>query len=274
MGSLNVNTYTELADLDQAYSAANPPIETNASLNLIDEYARRERGDHRVIAALLTIERENAQPDLESIAAPPIQPPAIAADYAYDGQSPYFDASPLVHPSHMVCNALAAARIGKAIIRSQRKLVRAGGISRKIAPVTPLKRRSVVGKPRPRAAHSHTAHGTARRKTGDSGDSDPTTKPRPRIRREPPFTVGWHKNYNFPSAMGKLVNPGSKAFSTHTGLSVVVIGPNHAGREGQKVVVKTVAGKATAVILGKLRETLPRLPVSFYHWHFDREARS
>ena len=72
--------------------------------------------------------------------------------------------------------------------------------------------------------------------------------------------------------MGKLVNPRSKAFSSHAGLSVAVIGPNHADREGQKIVVTTVAGKATAVILGKLRETHPRVPISFYHWHFDREA--
>jgi hypothetical protein len=242
---------------------------------IIEQYRSSERGDVRVIATILTIDSEFAQADLERAAtAPPIPPPAILTDaYGDDGHSPYIEAAPDAYPSHMLCNALAAARIGKAIIRSQRKVAKAGDISRKIAPVTPLKRRSVVGKPRPRAVHSHTAHGT-RRKTADSGDSDPASKPRSRIRREPPFKVGWHKQYNFPSVIGKLVNPRSKAFSSHAGLSVAVIGPNHADREGQKVVVKTVAGKATAVILGKLRETHPRVPISFYHWHFDREARA
>ena len=168
-------------------------------------------------------------------------------------------------------DAVRASRIGKAMIRMLREVARVGGISRKLAPA-PLRPRSVVAKPRPRAGHSHSAHGTTRRKTGDCGDNDPASGPRSRIRREPPFKVGWHKQYNFPSVMGKLVNPRSKAFSSHAGLSVAVIGLNHADREGQKVVVKTVAGKATAVILGKLRETHPRVPISFYHWHFDREA--
>jgi hypothetical protein len=238
--------------------------------NHIEQYRASEQGDLRAVAAiaaetpLVAIEPNGAP--LPAHVLPPPQIVTATDDGAWPDYAPVQSAPLFEH-------AVRASRIGKAMIRSQRKVARAGGISKKLDPA-PLKRRSVVAKPRPRAVHSHSAHGTTRRKTGDSGDTDHASKSRPRNRREPPFMIGWHKNYNFPSAMGKLINPGSKAFSSHAGLSVVITGPNHAGREGQKHVVKTVAGKPTAVILGKLRETHPLYPISFYRWHFDREARA
>lgn len=84
--------------------------------------------------------------------------------------------------------------------------------------------------------------------------------------------VGWCKFKNFPSSMGRKINPGGTAHSKHHGLSVAVIGPNHASREGQCRVVRTVKGKPTAVILRDLRETHPKLPISFYRWSYANKG--
>jgi hypothetical protein len=79
--------------------------------------------------------------------------------------------------------------------------------------------------------------------------------------------VGWHRFNRFPSSIGRMINPGAKAYSSHAGLTVAVAGPNHEGRSGEVHIVKTVGeGKETRVVLRQLVETIPGLPISFYRW--------
>lgn len=153
---------------------AAPSRDTNSLENLINELARCPRGDERVMAALVTIERENAEAGQEASAGPPVPPPVISTNaYADDGQSPDFEASAVV-PAHVVGDAIAADRRGKAIIKIMRKAFR----TKKRKPprrapssqAAPLKRAA-----RARAVHSHTSHGGARKAgdDGDGGDGEP-----------------------------------------------------------------------------------------------------
>jgi hypothetical protein len=155
--------YIDTDDFDQAFSVSNSLLETTADSELVERYRASERGDYRAIAALRTIERDCASAD-----GPPLPPPVISTNaYADDGQSPDFEASAVV-PAHVVGDAIAADRRGKAIIKIMRKAFRTK--ERKPprrAPslrAAPLKRAA-----RARAVHSHTSHGGAR-KAGDDGD--------------------------------------------------------------------------------------------------------
>jgi hypothetical protein len=166
-----VTTYIDSSADNQP---AAPSRDTNSLENLINELARCPRGDERVMAALVTIERENAEAGQEASAGPPVPPPAISTSaYADDGQFPYFEASAVV-PAHAASDAVAAARCGKAIIKVMRKALRTK--ERKpprpapSLPAAPLKRAA-----RARAVRSHTAHGGARKAgdDGDGGDGEP-----------------------------------------------------------------------------------------------------
>jgi hypothetical protein len=163
-----------------AQGSFNPKVDY-PSADLIEQYRASERGDHRAIAALLTIERENAaaadtlplqSTSLEAAAAPPVPPPAIATSgYADDGLPPDFEASAVV-PAHVARDAVAAAQRGKAIVETIRKASRT---KERKPPARSYSRKAPLKRPaRARAVHSHSAHGGAR-KAADDGDGGPST---------------------------------------------------------------------------------------------------
>jgi hypothetical protein len=153
--------YIDTDDFDQAFSVSNSLIEPNSDSTVVDQYRTSERGDYRAIATLWPIGRKCASAD-----SPPVPPPAISTNaYADDGQSPDFEASAAV-PAHVVGDAIAANRRGKAIIKVMRKPPRPAPSLR----AAPLKRAA-----RARAVHSHTSHVGARKAgdDGDGGDGEP-----------------------------------------------------------------------------------------------------
>jgi hypothetical protein len=141
--------YIDTDDFDQAFSFSNSLIEPNSDSTVVDQYRTSERGDSRAIATLWPIGRKCAPAD-----SPPILPPAISTNaYADDGQSSDFEASAAV-PAHVVGNAIAADRRGRAIIKVMRKAFRTRERNppphAPSLPAAPLKRAA-----RARAVHSH-----------------------------------------------------------------------------------------------------------------------
>jgi hypothetical protein len=178
-------------NLSNTSSALVQELTPLAFQKILDDLAASDRSDHRVIVALLTIERECAAADLdaaaelEAAATFPIPPPAITtAGYADEGfaHSAYFDATPATPVPTPQNHAVAASRLGKTFINGMRKAGRRKSVTPK--PVMP---RRAVGKPlraaRARAPHSRASHGGAR-KGGDDGRGDhaPPSTPPPKPR--------------------------------------------------------------------------------------------
>ena len=158
------------------------PLNDLPPANPIEEYRASERGDFRVTAALLTIERECAEIDQGTAPVPSVPPPAInTCAYPDDGSPPDFEASATVSP-HAAADAIAATERGKAIIDAIRASSRA---PRRTIPKPAAPRRALIKPPMrsARAVHSHTAHGGARKTQGPrtgSGDSGGGEPPPPR----------------------------------------------------------------------------------------------
>jgi hypothetical protein len=149
----------------------------------LDDLAQSPRGDHRAMAAVLTIEQDCAELDREASADPPFPQPAIVTSvYGVDGWSDEFEpplsasehedsVSPASTPSE---HALGAQRLGERIIRRLKK-GKATNLARKpVRPIKPSRSRPLkpVRAARARAVHSHAAHGGAR-KAGDGGGDPP-----------------------------------------------------------------------------------------------------
>jgi hypothetical protein len=239
--------------------------------------ARSQRGDHRVIAAVLRIEQENADADADAAATVP--PPAIipssdSGDVA-DASPAYFEVAPV--SSEVTGKAIVSSKRGRAIIKKLMrpffKLQKRRGAPRpKRASVKPFARKRATA----RATHSHASHGGARKAAaddgGDGGDGD-GGKPPSRRRRKPErkrrgprqIEVGWTRFYRFPSSMGRKVAPGECNFASSPALQVAVIGPKHDQQTGSIRTVRSVSsGKVTTVVLGALVETHESVPISFY----------
>jgi hypothetical protein len=167
-------SYSDILVSSQAFSASNPSIETetnSSSINLIDEWARSERGDHRVIAADLRIEQECAELDRETSAEPSVKEaytadPADISAKCHADTSSWYRTPPSGGPSLARCRARAARLKAKRMAAIPRaKPVRQGRVARA------------------RAVHSHAAHGGARKAADDGSGSDGPPPPHPRSSR-------------------------------------------------------------------------------------------
>jgi hypothetical protein len=139
-----------------------------ATSDLIASYRTSERGDFRVIAALATIERENAEAAREAVTvsrhacggtAPPENAPPPANQGVADptrGQVPTEHARRAQHVGRRVIRRL---RVGKATDLSPKP-------RRVSSPPVALKRTA-----RARAVHSHASHGGVRKAADDGGGS-------------------------------------------------------------------------------------------------------
>jgi hypothetical protein len=111
---------------------------------IIEHYRTSERGDFRVIAALLTIQRENAEVDLEAAAAADLE--AVGVD-------------------------LVAVSVARRTIRAKDRAPLGRTIPK------PTAQRRAIDKPirstRARAAHSHGSHGGAHKAVDDGGGQPP-----------------------------------------------------------------------------------------------------
>jgi hypothetical protein len=168
-----------------------------------------------------------------------------------------------VCPSIPIQDALPARNIGLKQRDAMRAKFMAQARKPKIATrkpkITAHKPKIVTRKPAAsaRARRSIVAHGGARKAADDgSGDGPPQPKTDRQTRRrgskaaqpQPPLTLGWVKSGNFPSTIGRLINPGRKAYSSFPGLAVAVIEPRHDGRTGETHTVSTVAGRGGTTI--------------------------
>jgi hypothetical protein len=165
-----MGTYIDNPLAGQPFSA--PNLSENHHVDLIEEYRASERGDHRAIAALLTIERECAELK-KTISADPIpQPVAAAAD-----------------PEDRSVDLRAISRESAAYRKSTGnphavppwRQYRAGRCKQRRS--IPPKRRSIPAKPNVRPTHDRARRSSVAtaRKTrdggGDSGDGPPGTTP-------------------------------------------------------------------------------------------------
>jgi hypothetical protein len=147
---------------------------------IIEEYSASERGGHRIMVAILNIDWDFAEADFQAVAATAdydvaSTPPALAtAAYADDGQSPYFEASPLV-PLPMARNAVAASRIGSVFIKAMRRASRRKTVIPK--PARPRRAVKPQRPPRVTEVNSHAPHGGARKAGDDGGDAETPSKP-------------------------------------------------------------------------------------------------
>ena len=174
---------------------------TALSSEFIGRLEHSPRGDHRVIAPILTIEQENAQPPppvapgsqsggdpgtstrgprgsagQDVIPDPPVPPPAIATgDFGDDGPPGFEGSSSASVPAS---HAPAAQRLGERVIRRLKK-GKATNLAAKPRPVKPARAA------RARAIHSHTPHGSSR-KANDNGNGSGEPQPYPRSSREQP----------------------------------------------------------------------------------------
>jgi hypothetical protein len=165
-----VETYIDNPHSGQAFPA--PNLSENHHADLIEQYRASERGDHRAIAALLTIERECAEIDQEATSVDPIPTPAAAANTVDDRSVDLCAISreiaayrKLTGQPHAVPPQYRASR------RARRRSIPPK--ARRVAPAKPNIRPA-----RARAVQSHASHGGARKRDdcdSGGGDSPPGT---------------------------------------------------------------------------------------------------
>jgi hypothetical protein len=175
-------------NLSNTSSALVQELTPLAFQKILDDLAASDRSDHRVIVALLTIERECAAAELEAVAdleaVPPVPPPAIStADYADEGftRSAYFDATPATPAPTPRNHAVAASRLGKTFINGMRKAARRKSVTPKPARTRRAVKSQRPARARPRSVRSPAVHGGAR-KADDDGDGSAAAPSRARAK--------------------------------------------------------------------------------------------
>jgi hypothetical protein len=168
--------------------------------------------------------------------------------------------------------ARAAWRLGERIIRRLRRgwATNLGAKSARLAKPKPA---NPIRAARARAVHSHAAHGGSR-SAGDDGSSDggdgpprrnaSRSDPNASVRSVSSLNTGWCRFGQFPSSIGRKINPGSRAYFSYQGLGVGVTGSDHREQAGRTIDVYSVRGRKTQVVLRERIETHNRIPISVY----------
>jgi hypothetical protein len=165
----NVETYIGNSLAGQPFPA--PKSSENHHADLIEQYRASERGDHRAIAALLTIERECAEIDQEATSVDPIPTPAANT---VDDRSVDLRA---------ISREIAAYRKATGQAHAVPPQYRASRRARRRS-IPPKARRVAPAKPnirpaRARVIQSHASHGGARKRDdcgSGGGDSPPPSR--------------------------------------------------------------------------------------------------